>query len=452
MESLKTLFKKYNYPSQTKLYAIAKQNGVKATHKEIKEFLSKQAVSQIFNRRRRKPGHIVAFEPFTRFQMDLIDMTKFSVKNNGFGWIYVFVDIFTRKIYAYLMKSKTEENIMQMLRQFVSKHTPDLIVSDNESGFKAKEVQKLFEDNDIMHDMVEPGDHNALGIVDRAIQTLKNTIYKYFKAENSVKYIDDLPSMVKAYNDTPHSGILGMTPNEATKPENIQKLQILNNEKEKKNSQNRKVFLPGDTVRIILKKGTFENRSFNEKYSDEQYKIVTVDGRTATLDNGDKVNIRRLIRVPPTEVEYDAGEPPAEPAPKQPDALASAKKEAKQKRALRQAGVDTSNIVETKRERKQNSKYFWAQRTGGQQIKQTELNRILLLLLFFSSPSSPSHAFKPTTNNLRRTTKPHKNYSTYSFHVGHESSCQHENSISTFLQSHQIRVSTLGYILYNVLN
>ena len=357
MESLKTLFKKFNYPSQSKLYVIAKQNGVKATHKDIKEFLGKQAVSQIFNRRRRKPGHIVAFEPYTRFQMDLIDMTKFSTRNNGYGWIYFFIDIFTRKIYTYLMKNKSEENILQMLRQFLDKHTPDLIISDNESGFKAKEVQKLLEDNEIIHDMVEPGDHNALGVVDRGIQTLKNTIYKYFKAENTVRYVDDLPSMVKAYNNTPHAGILGMSPNEATKPQNIEKLQLLNHQKDRTNSENRKVFLPGDTVRIILKKGTFDNRSFNEKYSDEQYKIATVDGRTATLDNGDKVNVRRLIRVPPTEVEYDEVEP-SEPAPKQPDALTSAKKEAKQKRVLRQAGVDASNIVEGKRERKQNSRFF----------------------------------------------------------------------------------------------
>ena len=147
---LQSIYKKYNYPSKNKLYALAKKEGVKATHKEIEDFLNKQSTQQIFSKKvKQKPGHIVAFEPDTRFQMDLIDMSKFATKNNGFNWIMLLIDVFTRKLTAYRMKTKTEKNILEVLNKFFADHHPDIITSDNESGFKSKTVQKLMEDKKI---------------------------------------------------------------------------------------------------------------------------------------------------------------------------------------------------------------------------------------------------------------------------------------------------------------
>ena len=41
------LFKQYNYPSANKFYQILKENNIKATHNQVKEFIEKQAVSQV---------------------------------------------------------------------------------------------------------------------------------------------------------------------------------------------------------------------------------------------------------------------------------------------------------------------------------------------------------------------------------------------------------------------
>ena len=48
--------------------------------------------------------------------------------------------------------------------------------------------------------MLEPNDHKALGIIDRAIQTIKNVIYKYMKQENTTSYYKTLPFIIEAYN------------------------------------------------------------------------------------------------------------------------------------------------------------------------------------------------------------------------------------------------------------
>lgn len=44
-------------------------------------------------------------------------------------------------------------------------------------------------------------------IAERVIRTLKNKIYRYLTSENTLKYIDVLPQIVKSYNSSPHGGL-----------------------------------------------------------------------------------------------------------------------------------------------------------------------------------------------------------------------------------------------------
>lgn len=348
MESeIKTIWKKYNYPSKSKLLALVKREGTKATMKDIEKFLNKQNTQQIFSKKvRQKPGHIVSFQPDSRFQMDLVDMSNFATKNKGYKWIMMMVDIFNRKLYAYLMKNKTEENILAVLNKFFDEHQPDIIMSDNESGFKAKSVQKLMDKQQTDNIMVEPNDHKALGVIDRAIQTIKNAIYKYMKEENTTTYVDELEKIIDAYNDTPHSGIMDIAPNDADKKENRDKIQIMNHKFDLENRRNRVRFKVGDTVRIRTNRKSFV-RSYDEKYSDKQYEIKEMKGRRATLDNGEEYDVRRLIKVEKVEIPERTEEK-----------LTEAKREAKIERKIKEAGVERSSIVEGKRERRPNKKYF----------------------------------------------------------------------------------------------
>ena len=300
---IQEVYKKYNYPSKQKLYALTKLEGVKATLKEVQQFLDKQNAQQIFSRKiKQKAGHIVSFQPDERFQMDLVDMSNFSMKNQGYNWILMLVDVFNRKIYAYLLPNKNKESIFKALTQFFEKHHPEIITSDNDTGFKSEIIKKLMEKNETINHMVEPNDHKALGIVDRAIQTIKNVIYKYMKQENTTSYSKELARIIKAYNDTPNSGILDIAPNavEADK-DNTDKLQILNHEHDYQNRKNRVHLNIGDTVRIRLNKTTFA-RSYDEKYSELQYVVTAVDKEKITLDDGNIYSSRRLIKTEPVVI------------------------------------------------------------------------------------------------------------------------------------------------------
>ena len=43
------------------------------------------------------------------------------------------VDIFTRKLYAYLLKNKDKDSIFGALTDFFKKHQPEIIISDNDN-------------------------------------------------------------------------------------------------------------------------------------------------------------------------------------------------------------------------------------------------------------------------------------------------------------------------------
>ena len=65
-ERIDELYKKHYYPNVTRFYHILKENGIKKTLKEVKEFISLQAVNQIHKpiiKRRSQERPIVAMAP-----------------------------------------------------------------------------------------------------------------------------------------------------------------------------------------------------------------------------------------------------------------------------------------------------------------------------------------------------------------------------------------------------
>ena len=50
-------------------------------------------------------------------------------------------------------------------------------------------------------------------IVERVNRTFKNKMYRYFKAENTFRYMDVLQDVVESYNNTYHRSI-GMKPSQ----------------------------------------------------------------------------------------------------------------------------------------------------------------------------------------------------------------------------------------------
>ena len=328
-ERIDELYKKHYYPNITRFYQIFKENGIKKTLKEVKEFISLQAVNQIHKpiiKRRNQMKSIVAMEENEQLQIDLLDYSKYANFNKNYSWILIGVDVFTRKGYAKPLKNKTPLLVLNAFKKFDVK--PSTIIHDEGGEFKGAFL-KYIKENDINTVAINSKYHKALSIVDRFSKTLKSIIEKDFTANNTVNWVNSLSSIVENYNETPHGGIADIKPNDANEKINKDRISSINFWKAVKNNELTKDPLKiGDSVRIQTKK-TILSKGFSQTFSSKVYKVDQIyNDNKAKLDDGQIKNIKDLLIVPVASESINDS------------VMKYNSREAKIKRRLRKEGLD----------------------------------------------------------------------------------------------------------------
>jgi hypothetical protein len=235
------------------------------------------------------------------------------------------------------MKNKNNNDVIQSFKNIIEEHeTPERLITDSESAFIGSEFQALLKKNNIIHDVVVIGDHTALGIIDRFARTLKNTLSKIFLRTDKVNWIDYLDKVIDNYNNSPHSSLGDIAPNHANDPDNLKVILDINDLKNLKNNTVNDLNI-GDKVRLsdknIFLKGT------EGKFSDEVYKVEKVNGKTITLNNGQKVKRNNLLHVPiNTHSSHQ-------------NIIRKTNEDNKRLRYLKNEAIDPSNVITERRKR-----------------------------------------------------------------------------------------------------
>ena len=102
---------------------------------------------------------------------------------------------------------KTFDKILKQGRK------PSLLQTDRGTEFYNRAFQHWVKDHGIDHFSTE-GDAKA-AVVERFNRTLKEWLYRYFTAANTLRFDDQLPQLVQGYNATRHCSI-GMAPKDVT--------------------------------------------------------------------------------------------------------------------------------------------------------------------------------------------------------------------------------------------
>ena len=335
------LAKQYGFPSSDKLLQIMKSMNIPVTLKQVRKVLESQQTYQVHKQTSKSvqvESHIVAYWPNEVWQIDLLDMSTLATKNKNFSWILIIVDVFTRQGGAVPIKNKTSATVADALQTVFNKvRAPDTVMSDNGSEFKG-EVATLFKKYEVFHEKNEVGYHNALGIIDRFSRTLKNMIYKTMTDNNNLIWHDKLQQLVTAYNETPHSGIMGIQPSEAYEFNNFYNIYHLNLEKNIVN--NAKRYKVGDTVRVRVFKNEF-SKGYEQAWTNTTYKIKEISGVNAILSDGQQKKLNDLLVV--SEKSNNVTAAPA---------IVAAKKAKRSMRANMQAHVDPTNVIRSTRSKK----------------------------------------------------------------------------------------------------
>ena len=139
-------------------------------------------------------------------------MKAFSGFNQGFKFLLLVIDIFSKYGWIVALKNKEGKTIATALKTIFKERKPEKMWVDKGKEFYNKDVKDLIE-------LYSTENEEKSSVVERWIRTMKEKMWKYFTDNNTNTYIDILQDLVKDYNNTRHSSIK-MTPVEASKKEN----------------------------------------------------------------------------------------------------------------------------------------------------------------------------------------------------------------------------------------
>lgn len=210
------------------------------------------------------------------WQADLIDFQNLKLFNNGFRFILVVLDCFTKFTWTIPVKTKTKSEIACAFNNILvaTKRKPVNLQTDMGTEFYNDEFNKITFLNKINH--YSSYSVKKASIVERVIKTLKHKLYKCFSLNGSYKWIGKpLENVVSTYNNTIHR-ITKFKPNDvnnsnqSTVMRNIKKSQLTNFQ-----SKISKLAV-GDLVRISKYKSTFE-KGYTPNWSTELFLIKKVN-------------------------------------------------------------------------------------------------------------------------------------------------------------------------------
>ena len=126
------------------------------------------------------------------------------------------IDVLSKYAWAVPMKSKSSQNMikgLEAIRRQASPRSLLRIQSNQGKEFYNAGVQAWFKKHG-SHHFSTYGDSKA-SVVERWHRTLKQRMYRYFTAHNTLRYVDELQPLIDAYNQAYHRSI-GMAPHQVT--------------------------------------------------------------------------------------------------------------------------------------------------------------------------------------------------------------------------------------------
>lgn len=217
---------------------------------------------------------IISYHVDDLMSADLAEMQDYKRFNDGVRYILVLRNCFTKQVAIGYLQNKTGEHTATvfdyMLRTQV-KYVCKTMVTDRGAEFLNQPFLGVCAKYNIK--MYHPNTGKAWH-AENAILMLKTKIYRHFRDQQTKRYIEMLPNVVKHYNTSIRS-VLGVAPNDVNRT----------NEYALFHRQYGKNLIPqhlikakfdiGEHVRIRLPSRIFE-KSYEPKFTVQVYKIINV--------------------------------------------------------------------------------------------------------------------------------------------------------------------------------
>ena len=280
-KSVEELHKTYPWKSINKFIPLAKKYGF--NEKEVRQYFK----SNIIHDEKPPPPkfmHIYSKTP-GNYNFD-----TFINKPN----YLIFININTRKAYAYELQGKGAKTVLNALNQFI-KDEPNVksLTSDQDAAYLSNDVLNFMKQHNINYHTTEDNNHNVLGIINRFMRTIRDIAGE----DNKNISPDDMQQIIEMYNNSPHKSLNNKSPNEITEEDEQEYIN-------KQTNNNPYDFKPDDKVRIVKAKEPLAKKRTN--LSKDVYIVDSKSGNQFIVkakDNSiDKYPGYRLVKTKNTNV------------------------------------------------------------------------------------------------------------------------------------------------------
>lgn len=206
------------------------------------------------------------------WQIDLIDMQKYSKYNGGFKYILTCIDTFSKYAWTQPVKSKSADNVTRAMSYLLDgDRRPKNIQSDDGREFFNEKFQVLMRKYNINH--YSTYSVKKASIVERFIRTIKSWLWQKFAYNGSYKWVKQtLPDLMNKYNNKVHSTIKVAPVTVNRTNANALLSNVYNFIKVRAKAK----FNCGDYVRISKYKSVF-SKGFTGNWSSEIFQVLKVN-------------------------------------------------------------------------------------------------------------------------------------------------------------------------------
>ena len=145
---------------------------------------------------------------------DLVEVQPLAKYNRGIRYLLTVLDVLSKYAWVQPLKDKTGVALVHAFDKILKgRRHPNRLQTDRGKEFYNRNFQRWLDEQGIQHFSTK-GDAKA-SVVERFNRTLKERLYRYFTAANTLRFDDVLPELVQGYNATRHRSI-GMAPQDVT--------------------------------------------------------------------------------------------------------------------------------------------------------------------------------------------------------------------------------------------
>ena len=190
----------------------------------------------------------------------------------GIRYLLMVLDVLSKYAWVQPLKVKTGVTLVKAFDKILKQgRKPNHLQTDRGTEFYNRTFQRWVKDHGIDHFSTEVDAKAA--VVERFNRTLRERLYRYFTAANTLCFDDELPQLVQGYNATRHRSI-GMAPQGVTW-DNEEAVWKRVYEKRLKEKRPQPKFKMGDRVRLNKIHCTFE-KGYLPGWTEEMFVVHRV--------------------------------------------------------------------------------------------------------------------------------------------------------------------------------